>query len=388
MPVQLLNALSKNWMNRLVYDEGMLAALVLPIIGGMAGGDPSAVGLVADGRVFCSGVVVSERVVATAAHCVDPDARPEVLFGGSVGEGPLIETVGVWIHPYADTNPYADLALLVLGATAPVEPPLLSSLPNIEPDMLGTAVTIVGHGVVELGGAPGVRTVATTTIAEGGSGWLGYAAGGPQPCVGDSGGPVFLDGAVLGIHTAGDPACEEGGRALLLGSFPAEIRDLVLATAEGAAATGDRCWYDDNCADAADVCRPAVDEPRLSFCTHACASDAGCPPPMTCGEAGECAHPLPSPGAFGSSCTGDAACAGRLCADGMCTTTCFEDLPGDCPEGTECRALGDGDSASVCLPPESARPGCDCAAGGTASAPWWLALLAAAWLRRLRRKAA
>jgi hypothetical protein len=89
-----------------------------------------------------------------------------------------------------------------------------------------------------------------------------------------------------------------------------------------------------------------------------------CPPAMRCRPGGEreeriCQHPLPSPGALGAACQGDADCGSAWCrrrepdAAPTCTQPCGGPTPGrpilPCPEGFACRAVAGGGGLRACF---------------------------------------
>src|SRR4051812_24264110 len=98
------------------------------VAGDLDDGDPSVVGIAAYQTVFCTGTVISERVVITAAHCVAAVDRAglAVFFGGSVEiGGRFIPVDQLQVHPsFGRGSPLIgdDLALLVLAEPAPTLP--------------------------------------------------------------------------------------------------------------------------------------------------------------------------------------------------------------------------------------------------------------------------
>jgi hypothetical protein len=96
-------------------------------------------------------------------------------------------------------------------------------------------VRVVGFGVVAGGGASaitGEKRDGTSRIAELGTHTLRLEAEPSQPCLGDSGGPVFLMGTegrahVVGVTSHGDFACAEAAYAVRVGSYDDFIQPYV-----------------------------------------------------------------------------------------------------------------------------------------------------------------
>src|SRR4051812_19953376 len=85
------------------------------------GADDEVVALVHGDRAECTGTLVAERVVVTAAHCLDAGPPDAVFFGSAVGRSGETRPVLVAVaHPdYAASTLANDLAIVVLGAAAP-----------------------------------------------------------------------------------------------------------------------------------------------------------------------------------------------------------------------------------------------------------------------------
>jgi len=337
---------------------------------------------------FCTGTLVSPRVVLSAAHCFDRfGAAPviDVYLGPDYrGAGAHRAVDAVAAHPdwQGDIGLY-DLAMVLLDA--PVDP--LIAVPLNDQVALtgafGAAYRQVGFGRHDRADPlpDGRKREGTTTLT-------GYVAdsdvvlAGDEValCFGDSGGPGLLavDGVELlaGVHsfTAGLD-CQPPGADTRVDLYAADVV---------------RPWIDQNdptCA-ADGLCAPigCTADPD---CT-ACEADGRC----TDG----CAAPdpdCPTVGA-GDPCRADSQCRDQFCLawrgdldDRYCSRACDPSAPA-CPPDTTCREVPPRGPACVADhdPRDSSDEGCAVGDGGRADAiPIGLALagLAALLIRGRRR---
>lgn len=195
---------------------GLFAALALAtparaIVGGVPA-DPAlkdeTAMIVSTRGATCTGVVLGERVLLTAAHCVQPAADYAVVVF-EAGTPRLIPIDRKAVHPSFDPNsfetrrPTPDLALVRLAEPLPAafRPAALSA--EMALPARRTAFTVVGYGVTKDGDGKSAGTLRAVTLPSiGTTGGImvrlsdGAAKGG---CTGDSGGPVLIDGVVAGI---------------------------------------------------------------------------------------------------------------------------------------------------------------------------------------------
>jgi hypothetical protein len=325
--------------------------------------DPAVVALLVDGKVACSGSLVAPRVVLTAAHCL---GAPVTLALGNV--------IDARVHPdFVSSTLANDVAMLLTDADAPATPVLLSTQP-FDANFIGRAVRFVGFGRTSSTdtSAPVERTGAST-IDSFNAGDFTVHPNPSQPCEGDSGGAAFASfGAIellVGVISQGDTSCTQYARQMRVDAYASFIQAYVDTTRPGAAALGQRCFYAANCASGS--CIVADDEPRLSYCSRACASDGDCVAGMRC-AGGACKWPSPTPGALGSACAQPTDCVSNECARSVCTSDCFADLPNSCPSGYAC------DQGQCFVAPHHG-----CGFAGAPSSPWLLLALIA-WVTRKR----
>lgn len=233
-------------------------ALALSILGGDAAPVESSVFLLDlrfdNGASICSAVLVSPRVLLTAAHCVDP-----VFHGANaltvrainkpdtsnLMQSDAIEVTSMLRHPQwnaSDQESSFDLAMLLL-ARAPV---------GVSPATLGAPVSgsmlkVFGYGrtSVNAGSTSGVRREVTTAMTSLRAAEFEFGASGSVGiCAGDSGGPSFVNGEVVGIHSRTESAsCGTGVdmrvdvRLPFIDSFIA-ANDPPLCSVDGRCASG------------------------------------------------------------------------------------------------------------------------------------------------------
>lgn len=410
-----------------------------PVVGAeLSTDDPAVVALTSGGDIFCTGTLVSPRVVLTAGHCVDGlTGSASVFFGDFVGgTGLRISIARAQAHPMwtGDLAGGHDVGLVLLETAQ--DPALAVPMSTVDvATMIGQPYRVIGFGISERGGVPdGYKRTAMMEIAGINGDYVELAD--PDPamdpdtaiCQGDSGGPglITVDGVeqIAGVHSysiqgcynpsgdsrvqqladfiqpwidANDPSCGADGLCARVGctSDP----DCVPCGPDGTCAAscelpdvdcptqgiGEICRADSQCMSG--LCVYWDGDPRVKFCSQPCGG--GCPDGMTC----KAVQPFGSvcyyvdtepPGVLGAACASPADCAEYLCEANVCTYECSIPQGKVCDGGFVCEDHGLG--ARCYAAADEGGGGCAAGGGGRGPVAAVVIALAAALARRRRRR--
>ena len=297
-----------------------------------------------DLNAFCSGTLIGDDAVLTAAHCFTespPGLSFEVFIGDDVAEGgEIVGVLSVDVHPnFDDVTRAHDIAVLRLAKK--IEGVVPAALPTSAPptELLLASVEMVGFGATSGSSAPdGLKRVGQGEVLAVGEETVDVSPSPSLTCQGDSGGPLFdvadtsEAGVVIAVTSSGDPACTMTNVFSLV--WPSV--DDFIAPALAKVVTE----------------RPA----SADICASACDEDAECPLGWVCTASMR----------MGMG-PGDKRCALPGLLAGSLDSTCFTVV--DCDNGSCVRA--DADSCrcySACdsigpEPPKNGSGGCGLIAG-------------------------
>ena len=343
-----------------------------------------------NGASICTAVLVSPRVLLTAAHCVDPvfHAATTVMVRATnraniVGlmQSDMIDVTVIARHPMwnpAETESDFDLAALLLAT-----PPSANVAPlqrTLSANPLGQSLLVVGYGRTSVadGTSTGTRRSVRLPLTGTTPQTIAYGTDGVEGiCAGDSGGPSFIGTAAAGIHSRSEGSNCGLGVDMRVDSHLAFIDGFINAN-DPASCIGDgRCatgcaTADPDCPTclADGMCEAAcgATDPDCPVCTANGTCESGCgtrDPDCRCQANSQCEEGcgLADPDCLddGTVCTAASDCAGTQCLDDargfkFCSRTCG--TTADCQNDMTCQG-------SVCRAPVVNKE----VKGGCSSAP-------------------
>lgn len=390
----------------LVLAGSLLAApavagpLQAPIVGGTTatvGQFPTTVALELGGGL-CTGTLLNQDWVLTAAHCIDPavlgQSQAQITASLRVhfdtvniftSAGIVVRATEIIKHPLFNVNALGthDIGLIRLATpvTDRAAVPIILDAAKVP---IGTDLQLVGFGATSRTNpstAGVLRLVDQTSVS---CSFVGLSdaslicwsqTNGRGKCEGDSGGPSFATIAgqqvQIGVTSFGDQNCAQFGADTRTDAETAFLLEHVPEL---------QCGADGVCAASCGQGALPADP------------DCGCDADHPCGEGHTCfvdvciVDPFAA-GGVGSACTSADECESGTCAttssEQLCTFACSPGAADACPDGFTCRDVAGGDG--VCWPADDG--GC-CSTGGRGPGASLIgvALVALGLGRRRRRR--
>jgi hypothetical protein len=194
---------------------------------------------------YCSCTLVADRIVLTAAHCLEENTRADVTcndgvatgpclddidirFGSSFGAGTRQELDDIRIHRYFDPDiaQVNDIAMVRL-TVAPAQAPVTLNDQPLSADLVGESILLVGFGITEADLDDfGLRRQVDATVSSILPEHLVAGNADFTSCRGDNGGPGFYDfgaGPAQVVLNSTISGCNPNARKTRVDAYTAEF---------------------------------------------------------------------------------------------------------------------------------------------------------------------
>ena len=210
------------------------------IVGGVVEEDYEAVGaLVLEGEVICTGTLIEDDIVVTAAHCFGEDTPPSALsffVGQSIEDreaGESLRVANVQVHPGYDSEKVInDIAIMVLREKTDVLP-IPYRRRALSKGFVGRKLLYVGYGATSgLGTGGGVKRSVVIPTHEVNPKTIAFDDFFEKnTCFGDSGGPAIDtqddEPTLIGVTSHGDFLCALSGVSTRADAHDDFIREAI-----------------------------------------------------------------------------------------------------------------------------------------------------------------
>ena len=202
---------------------------------------------------FCSGTLMGQSWVLTAAHCLaespefspspaltkfymGPDARP--VAGGELPEGTFVEVDRFYVHPnYDPATTRNDIAMMHLAQPVFGIQGYSPNTKSFDDSFLGESILYVGYGVIDGNTQEGggiKRSTSLRVVSYDNSSYISMEFG-TGVCFGDSGGPGLMElngqWRIMGVNSTGwgtsENACGGGSTHTRVDNYSDWVFDVM-----------------------------------------------------------------------------------------------------------------------------------------------------------------